>query len=322
MMLTTAILCGFLLDLILGDPAWIPHPVVMIGRWISHLERILRRALPQTARGGVLGGVVLVVCVTLGVFAAAQGICFVAAWVHPVLAWAVQALWCWQALAAKGLAEESLRVYRCLEVDRSLADARRAVARIVGRDTGGLAREGVVKATVETVAENYSDGVFAPLFYLAIGGAPLGLAYKAINTMDSMLGYKSERYLYFGRAAARLDDAAGYIPSRIAALFLIAVAPFAGGSVKNAWRIWRRDRRNHASPNAAQTEAACAGALGVQLAGPASYFGKHYEKPFIGDAVRPIAPDDILAAIKLMYAASVLSLVLVVVVRVLVIVLA
>ncbi len=314
-MLTTAIVCGFLLDLVLGDPAWMPHPVVMIGRWISHLERMLRRTLPQTERGELFGGIVLVVCVVLGVFAAAQGIYIVAAWIHPILAWMVQVVWCWQALAAKGLADESLRVYRCLVEAGSLADARRAVARIVGRDTEGLSREGVVRATVETVAENYSDGVFAPLFYLAVGGAPLGLAYKAVNTMDSMLGYQNERYLYFGRAAARLDDAAGYVPSRIAALFLIVSAPFAGGNAKNAWRIWRRDRRNHASPNAAQTEAACAGALGVQLAGPASYFGKRYDKPFIGDAVRQIDADDILAAVKMMYAASVLSLFLVTAVR-------
>lgn len=317
-MMTMALVCGFLLDLLLGDPAWMPHPVVMIGRWISHLERILRRILPQTERGELLGGALLVVCITLGIFAAAQGICIAAAWIHPSLAWVLQVVWCWQALAVKGLADESLCVYRCLMPEQKLAEARRAVARIVGRDTDSLTHEGVVKATVETVAENYSDGVFAPLFYLAIGGAPLGLAYKAINTMDSMLGYKNESYLYFGRAAARLDDAAGYIPSRIAALFFIVAAPFAGGSVKNAWRIWRRDRRNHASPNSAQTEAACAGALGVQLAGPAYYFGERYEKPFIGDAERPINAGDIPAAIKLMYAASVLSLVFVAAVRVMV----
>ena len=211
--------------------------------------------------------------------------------------------WCAQALAARGLVQESTNVYKEL-VKPDLPAARRAVSRIVGRDTAALTAEGVTKAAVETVAENASDGVIAPLFYMLLGGAPLALTYKAINTMDSMLGYKNEKYLYFGRIPAKLDDAANYLPSRLAALLWVAAAAFTRNDAKGAWKIWRRDRRRHASPNSAQTESACAGALGVQLAGPAYYFGQYYPKLTIGDALRPIEPEDILRANRMMYVAS------------------
>ena len=196
-----------------------------------------------------------------------------------------------------------------------LPAARIAVSRIVGRDTQALTAEGVTKAAVETVAENASDGVIAPLLYMLLGGAPLALTYKAINTMDSMVGYKNTQYLYFGRAAAKLDDIANYLPSRIAALLWVAAAALTGNDARSAWRIWRRDRRNHASPNSAQTESACAGALNVQLAGPAYYFGQYYPKPTIGDAVRPIEPEDIRRADRMMYAESLLALALGLVIR-------
>ena len=217
--------------------------------------------------------------------------------------------WCGQALAAKGLVQESMNVYREL-TKPDLPAARIAVSRIVGRDTEALTVEGVTKAAVETVAENASDGVIAPLFYMLLGGAPLALTYKAINTMDSMVGYKNTQYLYFGRAAAKLDDVANYLPSRIAALLWVAAAALTGNDARSAWRIWRRDKRNHASPNSAQTESACAGALNVQLAGPAYYFGEYYPKPTIGDAVRPIEPEDIRRADRMMYAESLLALAL------------
>ena len=192
------------------------------------------------------------------------------------------------------------------------------MARIVGRDTQNLTAEGVTKAAVETVAENASDGVIAPLLYMLLGGAPLALTYKAINTMDSMLGYKNQKYLYFGRAAARLDDVANYLPSRLAGLLWVAAAALTGSSARGAWKIWRRDRRNHASPNSAQTESACAGALGVQLAGPAYYFGEYYDKPTIGDVLRPVESKDILRADRMMYAESLLALVLGIALRLLV----
>ena len=301
-MIGAAVLGGFVLDLLFGDPAWLPHPVVYMGRAISALERA---RLPRTPQGELLGGAILAFCLPVGTFLLTSLVCLGTAALSPWLGLAVQMFWCGQALAAKGLAQESTRVYREL-IKPDLPAARRAVSRIVGREN--LTLEGVTKAAVETVAENASDGVIAPLLYMLLGGAPLALTYKAINTMDSMLGYKNEKYLYFGRAAAKLDDAANYLPSRIAGLLWAAAAALTGNSASGAWKIWRRDRRNHASPNSAQTESACAGALGVQLAGPACYFGEYYDKPTIGDPLRPIEPEDIRRANRMMYAESLLAL--------------
>ena len=309
-----AVLGGFVLDAVFGDPAWLPHPVVYMGKAISALEKVLRARLPKTPEGELWGGRILAFCLPVGTLALTSLVCMGAVALHPLLGLAVQMFWCGQALAAKGLVQESMNVYREL-TKPDLPAARIAVSRIVGRDTATLTAEGVTKAAVETVAENASDGVIAPLLYMLLGGAPLALTYKAINTMDSMVGYKNTQYLYFGRAAAKLDDVANYLPSRIAALLWVAAAALTGNDARNAWRIWRRDRRNHASPNSAQTESACAGALNVQLAGPAYYFGEYYPKPTIGDAVRPIAPEDIRRANRMMYAESLLALALGLVIR-------
>ena len=309
MMTDWAVLGGFVLDAIFGDPAWLPHPVVYMGRAISRLEKFLRARLPKTPQGELLGGAVVAFCLPVGTLLLTGLVCWGAAMLHPLLGLAVQMFWCGQALAAKGLVQDSMNVYREL-IKPDLPAARTAVSRIVGRDTETLTAEGVTKAAVETVAENASDGVIAPLFYMLAGGAPLALTYKAINTMDSMVGYKNERYLHFGRAAAKLDDVANYLPSRLAALLWVAAAALTGNDARSAWRIWRRDRRNHA-----QTESACAGALNVQLAGPAYYFGEYYPKPTIGDAVRPIEPEDIRRADRMMYAESLLALVLGLVMR-------
>jgi len=306
-MIGEAVLGGFVLDTLFGDPPWLPHPVVLMGKAISALEKRLRARLPQTPQGELLGGAVVAFTLPVGTFLLTSLVCLGAAKLSPWLGLAVQMFWCGQALAAKGLAQESTNVYRAL-IKPDLPAARKAVSRIVGRDTQNLTLEGVTKAAVETVAENASDGVIAPLLYMLLGGAPLALTYKAINTMDSMLGYKNEKYLYFGRAAAKLDDAANYLPSRLAGLLWCAAAALTGNSPKGAWRIWRRDRRCHASPNSAQTESACAGALGVQLAGPAYYFGEYYAKPTIGDPLRPIEPEGIRRANRMMYAESVLAL--------------
>ena len=303
MMTVWAVVGGFVLDALFGDPAWLPHPVVFMGRAIARLEGFLRPRLPKTPRGEVLGGAIVAFCLPVGTLLFTGAVCRGAARLHPLLGLAVQMFWCAQALAARGLVQESTNVYKEL-IKPDLPAARRAVSRIVGRDTAALTAEGVTKAAVETVAENASDGVIAPLFYMLLGGAPLALTYKAINTMDSMLGYKNERYLYFGRVPAKLDDAANYIPSRLAGLLWVAAAAFTHNDAKGAWKIWRRDRRRHASPNSAQTESACAGALGVQLAGPAYYFGQYYPKLTIGDALRPIEPEDILRANRMMYVAS------------------
>ena len=309
MEILAAAVCGFLMDLLLGDPEGFPHPVVWMGGAISVLEKRLRRVFPETHSGLRWAGRVLAAALPLGTLAISAAALRLAGCIHPALRFVMETLWCWQALAMCCLRKESENVRRKL-TEGTLPEARAAVARIVGRDTGALDADGVTRAAVETVAENLSDGEIAPLFWMLLGGAPLALCYKAVNTMDSMVGYKNERYLDFGRAAAKLDDAVNWFPARLAALLLIAAAPVAGLSGKNALRIWWRDRRKHASPNSAQTEAAMAGALGVRLAGPASYFGKTVDKPFIGDDRRPIEPEDIARANRVMYLAGFFGLVL------------
>lgn len=303
--------CGFCIDLILGDPPGLPwpHPVVIMGRCITALEKRLRAAFPKTERGEYAAGTVLAAALPLGTLLLVGGTLQLLGRIHPLARFLPETLLCWQALAVRDLRKESMNVYHALTT-APLPEARAAVARIVGRDTQNLTAEGVIKAAVETVAENFSDGVVAPMLYMLLGGAPLALCYKAINTMDSMVGYKNERYLHFGRAAAKLDDAANYLPSRIAALLLIAAALSGGADAKNALRIWRRDRRRHTSPNSAQCEAAMAGALGVALAGPAYYFGELYEKPVIGDSIRSVVPEDIPRANRLMYIGSFFALAL------------
>ena len=309
MTILLAAVCSFLLDLLFGDPASIPHPVVFMGHCITKLEKWLRRRFPATPRGEQRAGRVLAAVLPLGTLAVTGGVLLLLGWLHPAARFLLEVFWGWQALALKGLKTESTGVYRAL-TQGTLAEARQAVSRIVGRDTQALTAQGVTKAAVETVAENFSDGVVAPLFYLLLGGAPLALCYKSINTMDSMVGYKNDRYLHFGRAAAKLDDAANWIPARLAAGFLILATFLAGEDGAAAFRIWKRDRRNHASPNSAQTEAAMAGALGVELAGPAFYFGKRCEKPTIGDAKNPVEPRDILRANRLLCWGGWLSLLL------------
>lgn len=306
-----AILCGFVLDLLFADRFVFPHPVVLMGKYISFAERFSRSRLPPTPRGERIGGALLAASLPLLTLFLTGGLCRFAARVHPLLHFALETLWSWQAVSVKGLADAGRNVYEALpgfSAAPDLSAARTAVARIVGRDTDCLDAAGIARAAVESIAENFCDGAAAPLCYLFLGGAPLAMAYKAVNTMDSMIGYKNGRYLYFGRAAAKLDDAANYLPARLAALFWIAAAAATGRDAAGALRIWRRDRRKHASPNAAQTESACAGALGLRLGGPARYFGNVCDKPFLGDDLRPIEAADILRANRMLYAASLLLL--------------
>ena len=298
---------GFVLDFIFGDPSWLYHPVRIIGKGIELGERILRKLFRE--KHLVLAGAVLWVIIAGLSFLIPLGLLFLAQKIHPGVRFALETFWCFQILAGRSLCRESGKVYDRLQED-DLPGARHAVSMIVGRDTESLTGEGVTKAAVETVAENTSDGVTAPLIYMMIGGAPLGFLYKAVNTMDSMLGYKNDRYLYFGRIPAGMDDIFNYIPARITALAMIAAAYLTGLDGRNAWRIYRRDRKKHASPNAAQTESVCAGALRVQLAGDAVYFGKLYKKELIGDRLRPIEPRDIKRAQRLMYVTALLLLLL------------
>lgn len=305
-----ALLLGVFLDLLIGDPHCFYHPIRLVGNLISVTEKGLRAIFPKTGQGEKTAGVFLSVIVCSVTAGAVAAVLYLAGKIHPYLHLAVMALFCYWMLAAKSLKDESMKVYRELKKE-DLKAARRAVSMIVGRDTDQLTAEGVTKAAVETVAENASDGVMAPLLYLAVGGPVLGAFYKAVNTMDSMVGYKNEKYLYFGRFAARVDDVLNYIPARLSALFMVAAAGLTGLSAKNAWKIFKRDRYNHASPNSAQTEAAMAGALGVQLAGDAWYFGTLYKKKTIGDALRPVECEDIRRANRLMYAFAGLLLIVV-----------
>ena len=298
------LLIGFALDCLFGDPYTLPHLVRLIGRLIAALEAPCRKLLPrhETAAGAFL----MVTVLTLSTLVPAlllAGCYAVSLW----LGIAAEGILCYYLLAARCLRDESSKVYRAIKADDT-EGARRAVSMIVGRDTDVLDREGIIKAAVETVAENTSDGVTAPLFYLMLGGAAAGFFYKAANTMDSMIGYKNETYLRFGKCAAKLDDILNFLPSRLTALLMVGAAYITGLNGGSAWRIWRRDRFNHASPNSAQTEAVCAGALGVQLAGDAYYFGQLYKKKTIGDPLRPIENEDIRRANRLMYVTSFLML--------------
>ena len=303
-----ALLLGVFLDLLIGDPHCFYHPIRLVGNLISVTEKGLRAVFPKTGQGEKTAGVFLSVIVCSVTAGAVAAVLYLAGKIHPYLHLAVMALFCYWMLAAKSLKDESMKVYRELKKE-DLKAARRAVSMIVGRDTDQLTAEGVTKAAVETVAENSSDGIIAPMFYMAIGGVWLMFLYKGINTMDSMLGYKNDKYLYFGRCAAKLDDVANFIPARISGWLMVAATVFVKMDTKNAAKIYRRDRRNHASPNSAQTEAAMAGALDIQLAGNAYYFGKLYEKPTIGDAIRPVEVEDIRRSNRLLYATAILGVV-------------
>ena len=303
-----AFIAGFVLDLLIGDPHFIPHPVRLIGSFISFLDKRLNCDAGYNISEKKLNlikykrGMILAFTVIFATFAISVIIIVAAYSINLYAGVIAEAVMTWQILATKCLRVESMRVYDALRTD-GVDAGRRAVSMIVGRDTSVLDAAGVTRAAVETIAENTSDGVIAPMLYTAIGGPVLGFVYKAVNTMDSMLGYKNDKYMYFVRFAARLDDVVNFIPARISAYLMIAAA-FIGGrhfDGKNAYRIFKRDRFNHASPNSAQTESVCAGALRVQLAGDAVYFGKLVKKKYIGDGLREIEYEDIKSANRLMY---------------------
>lgn len=307
----TVLMIACFLDLLLGDPHWLWHPVRAIGGLIQMTERGLRRIFHihsgrEEDRGKKrTAGVLLVIIVLIFSVGIPTLLLYGAGKIHPLFGMAVESMMCYQMLAMKSLKTESMKVYYALK-NGDTEGARAAVSMIVGRDTQNLDEEGITRAAVETVAENTSDGVIAPLLFMMLFGAPGGFFYKAVNTMDSMVGYKNDTYCYFGTAAAKLDDILNFLPARIAAAAMIAAAFFLGLDARNAAYIYRRDRYQHASPNSAQTEAACAGALQIQLAGDAYYFGKRYKKPTIGDAGRKVEAEDIRRANRLLYGTSLL----------------
>ena len=348
---TICILTGIVLDLLVGDPIGFIHIVIVIGRYISFLEKKLYKDTDDDKTMEFKGSVIaFIVPVTVMILA---GIVLVISFkIHPAVYFVIESFLCWQAVAARDLAYESMRVYKALNGEKitipdfenggkivldavnksalegedaqnllkkqKLENARRAVSLIVGRDTDSLDETGVIKAAVETVAENTSDGIIAPLFYMFLGGGALAVMYKAVNTLDSMLGYKNDKYMHFGSASAIQDDYWNYIPSRLSALLMCLAAFFTKMDHKNAYRIWKRDRYKHESPNSAQTESACAGSLNIQLAGDASYFGHIKHKDTIGDPVRPVERDDIKRACRLMYATSFLMMMIGLIIRILV----
>lgn len=301
-----AVIIGFVLDLIFGDPLWLPHPIRLIGFLISKGELIIRKILPRTSKGELVGGLILTATITAIAFIVPFWILYLAGKVNIYLKILINAIFCYQILAAKSLKTESMRVYYQL-IKNDLPSARKFLSWIVGRDTENLTEEGITKATVETIAENTSDGVIAPLIFIVVGGAPLGFLYKAVNTLDSMIGYKNDKYLFFGRFSAKLDDIVNFIPAKISAYIMIGASSITGLDYKNAYRIYKRDKRNHSSPNSAKTESVCAGALNVQLAGDAYYFGKLVKKQTIGDSNRTIQVKDILITNRLMYATAIIA---------------
>ena len=306
-----ALIAGCILDWLMGDPYWLFHPVRFMGNMISALEARLRRLFPEhlLLAGGVLAGfmclfwTLIPVLGFLGIYRGLLSFGIQRHWIYICL-FVLESFFCGQLLAARSLQTESMKVCSALK-EGDIEKARKAVSMIVGRDTAVLDRDGIARAAVETVAENTSDGVIAPFFFMAVFGPAGGFFYTAVNTMDSMVGYKNETYLLFGRAAAKMDDAVNWLPARLSGMLLTAAAWLLPGmDGKNAWRIFKRDRFNHASPNSAQGEAACAGALHLRLAGDAWYFGTLYKKPYIGDDDRPIRPDDIKGVCSLMFGAQ------------------
>ena len=308
MAVTCAVMLGFALDALLGDPRWFPHPVCAVGKLISCMEKLLRRLFPPRKGAMVFAGAVLWIVVCGVSFAVPFLVLRFLSRINFWLGFAANSILCWLIFARKSLSEAGQHVYRA--VKESVEEGRKAVAWYVGRDTAELTEEGVIKAAVETIAENLTDGVVSPLIYMLIGGAPLGMLYKAVNTLDSMVGYHNEKYEYLGKFSAKMDDIFNFIPARLSALCIIAGAGMLRLDNRSALRIYRRDRNLHKSPNAGQTESACAGALHIQLGGDASYFGKTVRKAAFGYPLRRVNRTDILATIDLMNAASVLALAL------------
>lgn len=319
MEIVVVVLVAYVLDLIFGDPHWLPHPIRFIGLLIDGCEKMFRWIFPKSKTGEIIGGIFLCIVVVSVSFIVPFFVLKGLEYIHPWLKYGVETLFCYQIFATKSLKKESMRVYKHIKA-ADIKGSRKYLSWIVGRDTQDLSFTQIIKAVVETIAENASDGVIAPMIFMMIGGAPLGFFYKGVNTLDSMVGYKNDKYINFGKFSAIFDDVVNFIPARITAVAMVAAACITEFDGKNAWRMYRRDRHNHSSPNSANPESACAGALNIQLAGDAYYFGKLYKKKTIGDDNRPVEAEDIPRAAKLMYVASVLCMVALEAIRVIMVV--
>ncbi len=321
MKLIYAMILGFVIDLIVGDPHGLLHPVQIIGWCIDALKRglqhliygcpmkeVLEDGRERKVSEELMAGFVLTFVIVAGTYLVITGILYAAGKVHPYLSFGLETFFIYQIMATKSLRTESMKVYYRLK-EGDLKGARKEVSYLVGRDTESLSESEVAKADVETIAENTADGIIAPLFFIAIGGAPLGFAYKAVNTLDSMVAYRNDELIHIGHASAKLDDICNFIPARLAAVMMMLASVILRLDVKGAVRIFRRDRYQHLSPNSAQTEAVAAGALDIQLGGTHSYFGKPVVKPTIGDDIRPVEYEDIRRTNQLMYVSAVLTLI-------------
>jgi len=299
------ITAAYVADLILGDPHGYPHPVRLIGRAVQALEPELLHtedsSMKQYLLGGILAGLIVVLAATL-----TWAIIRTAQWIHPVFSFIATIFFAYTTLATRNLYDEVKKVIKTLE-QGNLTRARKEVGFLVSRDTDRLDEREVCRALIETISENTSDGIVAPLFYLAIGGPPLAMAYKALNTLDSMVGYKNERYRYFGWASAKADDIANFLPSRITALLFILSSLVLGKKWKGAWRVALKDGRKNMSPNSGYPEAAVSGALGIQLGGEDFYFGVLEKKPLIGEPEKSISLNDVKASLHLMLATSLIA---------------
>lgn len=301
---TYQVLFAYLADILLGDPVWFPHPVRLMGSMIVRLERFLRRFSFSEKVGGIL-----LTLITVGLsWWVSVALIRLAGILSPGIKTIVSVALLWTTLATKALYLESNKIFVALN-NKDLLEARRTLSMIVGRDTQNLNESEIVRATVETIGENTSDGIIAPMFYAVLGGAPLALAYKACNTLDSMVGYKNKQYQNFGWASAKLDDLLNFLPARISGILIIAAACLTTGlNGKKAWQIFWRDRRKHPSPNSAHGEAAMAGALRIQLGGEISYQGVKSMKPLLGDLIEKLEPKHIRKAQQLMVVTSLLGL--------------
>lgn len=301
-----SLVIGYILDLIIGDPHGLPHPIRLIGNMINLVEKKLRTKCKDKEAKRRAGMVLWFIVVSVS-YIVPYIILALAVRVNIAFAIVLESIMCYYILATKSLRDESMKVYNALE-ENNIKDGRKYLSYIVGRDTENLNSSSIAKGAVETVAENTSDGVIAPIIFILIGGAPFGFMYKAINTLDSMVGYKNEKYIDFGRFSAIADDIANYIPSRISAYLMILTSMILGMDYKNAYKIYKRDRYNHLSPNSAQTESVCAGALNICLGGGNYYGGILVSKPTIGDDDKPIEAEDIKRANNLMYMTSFICL--------------